>query len=91
MTRSECPAVHGELAIQWQDAQGKWLPGETRRASRLPPGGAADWQRLAVYAPVPAGAGRLSFGVFVFSQRPDETLAIDDASLRLVPADLPPP
>jgi hypothetical protein len=77
--------AHGEFVVQWQDAQGQWLPGETRRATRLPAGGTADWQRLAVYAPVPPNAARLIFGVFLFDQAAEETVHLDDASLRQIP------
>lgn len=78
-------AAHGELVVQWQDAAGKWLPGETRRATRLAPGGSDDWRRLTVYAAVPASAARLVFGLFVFGQAEGETLSLDDASLRRLP------
>jgi hypothetical protein len=80
------PQAYGEFVVQWQDAQGRWLPGETRRATRLPAGGSDDWQRLAVYAPVPPTAARLIFGVFLFNQRADESVHLDDASLRRIPS-----
>jgi hypothetical protein len=79
------PQAHGEFVVQWQDAQGKWLPSETRRETRLPASGNSDWQRLAVYAPVPPAAARLIFGVFLYQQPVGEALELDDASLRQVP------
>ena len=39
------PLAHGEFVVQWQDAAGKWLPGETRRATRLPAGGGRQLAR----------------------------------------------
>jgi hypothetical protein len=79
------PQTHGELVVQWQDAQGKWMSQDTRRATPLPAGGSDAWQRLTVYAAVPSDAARLVFGVFVFGQGAGESLHLDDASLRQIP------
>lgn len=77
--------AEGKLVVQWKDAAGKWLTGAGQRADRLPAGGTSEWTRLCVLVEVPPKAGQLVFCVSAYSQRPDDELQAEDASLQRIP------
>jgi hypothetical protein len=79
------PQGEAQLLLQWQDPSGKWLTGAAKPSSALPSTGAAEWTRLAAFATVPPGAGRLVLCISAYGQAPEDELHVDDASLRRLP------